>query len=231
MFGLPSKAKRPPAAGAGGFLARARARAKARSRPVEPQAALVPEPAPVVALVVEPVVGLSEVELQLQAAGMELLGHCTDLSARAVQWRHGSALLEDLSEAELAVLGSVMPMVRAQPGQTLIAEGALGDWMLLLLSGTVDVVKDAEEGERSRLAVIKEGASIGEMSMLDASPRYASCVAIEEVQAAVLTRAAVGRLIDEHPVVSSKLLVKLTQMLAQRLRNTSNQMIKLLQKQ
>ena len=73
------------------------------------------------------------------------------------------------------------------------------------------------------------GAALGEMSMLDAAPLYATCTAIEEVQAGVLTRQTIGRLIQEHPAVGAKLLVKLTQLLAQRLRNTSNQLVRLIQ--
>jgi CRP/FNR family transcriptional regulator, cyclic AMP receptor protein len=71
---------------------------------------------------------------------------------------------------------------------------------------------------------------LGEMSMLDGEPRYASCWALSEVDAAVLTRAAVSRLIGAHPSIGAKLLVKLTQLLAQRLRNTSNQLVKELRK-
>ena len=130
-----------------------------------------------------------------------------------------------------------MLRVKAQPGQLLIAEGEVSDWMMILLQGTVDVGKrkigaetDAQEpGDITRLAVLKEGAVIGEMSMLDGEPRYASCWALSEVEAAVLTRAAVGRLISSHPAVGAKLLVKLTQLLAQRLRNTSSQLVKVLQ--
>ena len=66
------------------------------------------------------------------------------------------------------------------------------------------------------------------MSMLDSAPRNASCTALEEVQAGVLTRSTIAHLIHEHPAVGAKLLVKLTQLLAQRLRNTSNQLVKLL---
>jgi CRP/FNR family transcriptional regulator, cyclic AMP receptor protein len=54
---------------------------------------------------------------------------------------------------------------------------------------------------------------------------------LSEVEAGVLSRAAVGWLISAHPAVGAKLLVKLTQLLAQRLRNTSNQLVKLLQEQ
>ena len=42
----------------------------------------------------------------------------------------------------------------------------------------------------------------------------------------MLTRAAIQRVIHEHPAVGAKLLVKLTQILAQRLRNTGNQLVK-----
>ena len=84
---------------------------------------------------------------------------------------------------------------------------------------------------RSRLAVIRTGAAVGEMSMLDGEPRYATCVALETVEAGVLTRQAIGQLIRDHPAVGAKLLVKITQLLAQRLRNTSNQLVKALHEQ
>ncbi len=167
---------------------------------------------------------------QFERAGLQIEGTCIGLSSYGLQWRQTAALLEDLSPEEADTLGGLMPMLRARAGQALIREGDVGDWMLLLLSGTVDVIKTSESGEVSRLAVIKQGVAVGEMSMLDAAPRYATCIAIEDVQAGVLTRAVIARLIQDHPAIGAKLLVKLTQLLAQRLRNTSNQLVKLLQK-
>ncbi|MBP6406706.1 MAG: cyclic nucleotide-binding domain-containing protein [Ramlibacter sp.] len=160
-------------------------------------------------------------------------GPCGPLSQRPELLRE-SALLQDFTAAEADVLGAAMQLVRAGPGQVLIAEGTVDDWMMVLLAGTVDVTKrkvgaesDGEEaGDTTRLAVIRPGAVIGEMSMLDGEPRYATCTALDEVEAAVLTRAAVGQLIHDHPAVSAKLLVKITQLLAQRLRNTSNQLVR-----
>lgn len=170
------------------------------------------------------------------AAALAPAGPCENLSQRPDLLRN-SALLQDFTAAEADVLGTAMQLVRAGPGQVLIAEGTVDDWMMLLLAGTVDVTKrkvgaesDGEEaGDTTRLAVIRPGAVIGEMSMLDGEPRYATCTALDEVEAAVLTRAAVGKLIHDHPAVGAKLLVKITQLLAQRLRNTSNQLVKKLQ--
>lgn len=174
---------------------------------------------------------------QLSAAGLVLLEPCERLSQWPGLMLH-SALLQDFTTAEADILGLAMLRLRAQPGQVLIAEDAASDWMMLLLSGTVDVTKrqigasdDAQEpAERARLAVLKTGAVIGEMSMLDGEPRYASCRALSVVEVAVLTRAGIAGLITQHPGVSAKLLVKLTQLLAQRLRNTSNQLLKRLHK-
>ncbi len=172
----------------------------------------------------------SPIERKLLDAGLELVGSCANLLDRGPQLLRSAALLEDFRPEEVSALGAAMLLIRAQPGQTLIAEGETGDWMLLLLSGTVDVTRRSPGGEVSRLAVIRQGAAIGEMSMLDGELRAATCVALEAVEAGVLTRGAIGQLIREQPAVGAKLLVKITQLLAQRLRNTSNQLVKALQK-
>jgi CRP/FNR family cyclic AMP-dependent transcriptional regulator len=166
------------------------------------------------------------IEEELRAAGLNVLGLCHGLAQDNATLLQNSALLDHFTNDEADTLGGVMLRVHAQPGQILIQEGAIGDWMMLLLTGTVDVTKRSPRGEPSRLAVIKSGASVGEMSMLDGEPRFATCSALEEVEAGVLTRLAIERLIREHPAVGAKLLVKLTQLLAQRLRNTSNQLVK-----
>lgn len=185
---------------------------------------------------------VSEVTLQLPPVltqrGMQDLGDAAQaLQQSADALRQQSNLLEDFTLDDLAILGAAMRRIEAAPGQVLIEEGESGDWMLLVLQGTVDVTKqimrtDAQGQstniplEVSRLAVVRAGASLGEMSMLDSEPRNARCLAIDTVQAAILTRTAVGQLIHTHPAVGAKLLVKITQLLAQRLRNTSAQLIK-----
>ena len=200
-------------------------------------------------------------EQQLLQAGLPPLGPCGPLSAYGAELLQAAPLLQDLSLEEADILGAVMLLVRAEPGQVLIQEGDAGDWMMLLLQGTVDVSKriaprqadtppdgaeiaggsSAGDGDgdaalaqpqplSSRVAVIKRGAAVGEMSMLDNEPRYASCTAIEAVEAGVLGRHEIALLIRDHPAVGAKLLVKITQLMAQRLRNTSNHLVRLLRK-
>lgn len=168
-------------------------------------------------------------ETHLAQAGLELTGSGVKLSAYGPHWLHDSPLLEDFTPEEADIVGAGMLGARARAGQVLVAEGEVGDWMLLVLGGTVDVTRRLpQDGGVARLAVIRAGAAVGEMSMLDGEPRYASCTAIDAVEFAVLTRHAVARLIHDHPAVGAKLLVKITQLLAQRLRNTTQQLTRLL---
>jgi len=186
---------------------------------------------------------------QLEAAGLKVSGCCLPLSqAYGEDFLQVSQLLQDMTPAEADVLGASMLLVRVEQGQALIREGDAGEWMLLVLKGTVDVTKrgfprheesvgaastaddlaEPSAEEFSRIAVITRGATLGEMSMLDSEPRYASCVALEPVEAGVLGRREIGLLIRDHPSVGAKLLVKITQLMARRLRNTSNQLVKIM---
>jgi CRP/FNR family transcriptional regulator, cyclic AMP receptor protein len=196
---------------------------------------------------------MNMLEEQLQSAGLQVVDHCERLASYSPDLLEHSPLLEDFTPEEADVLAASMLLVRAQPGQVLIREGDAGDWMMLILKGTVDVTKhielradDAADGQpgtvpdvagvvkmestESRVAVLQRGAAIGEMSMLDSGLRYTTCTAIEPVEAGVLGSHAIGLLIRDHPGVGAKLLVKITQLMAQRLRNVSNQLVKLLQK-
>ena len=194
---------------------------------------------------------MNRLEEQLHNAGLQVVDHCERLASYSPDLLEHSPLLEDFTPAEADVLAASMLLVRAAPGQVLIREGDAGDWMMLILKGTVDVTKrielraadadapsvaanhaepDAVEFTQSRVAVLQRGAAIGEMSMLDSGLRYTTCTAIEAVEAGVLGSHAIGLLIRDHPGVGAKLLVKITQLMAQRLRNISNQLVKSLQK-
>ena len=194
---------------------------------------------------------MNRLEEQLHSAGLQVVDHCERLATYSPDLLEHSPLLEDFTAAEADVLAASMLLVRAAPGQVLIREGDAGDWMMLILKGTVDVTKrielraddadaplaagnhaeqEALEFTQSRVAVLQRGAAIGEMSMLDSGLRYTTCTAIEAVEAGVLGSHAIGLLIRDHPGVGAKLLVKITQLMAQRLRNISNQLVKLLQK-
>lgn len=134
-------------------------------------------------------------------------------------------VLEDFTPAEITALGYYMPVFEADTGTAIITEGEPGDFMILVIRGLVDVTKRDRGGQLSRIAVVKEGYTLGEMSMLDGEPRFCSCIALEPTLFAVLSRASLTEVIRMQPAIGAKILVKLVQMLSQRLRNTSMKLV------
>jgi CRP-like cAMP-binding protein len=78
------------------------------------------------------------------------------------------------------------------------------------------------------MATAGPGMTLGEMSMIDGEPRFATCLAIEPTTIAVLTRDEMARIIIERPAIGSKILINLVTLLSQRLRRTSSKLLALL---
>lgn len=84
-------------------------------------------------------------------------------------------------------------------GQLLCAENDPGDSVILLRRGAVAVYRTSATGERALLTVLRPPEVLGEVSLLDGSPRSASAQAIEECTALALSRAAFMELVHSNP--------------------------------
>lgn len=138
------------------------------------------------------------------------------------------ALLENLSSAEVRLLAQFMRVYRAGPGTEIIREGEGGDFMLMLLEGRVEARKRDRWHAPQLIAQVEAGRTLGEMSMIDGEPRFATCVALDPVLMAVLDRENLARIIVEQPLLGAKVLMELVLMLSQRLRATSSQLLGLM---
>jgi CRP-like cAMP-binding protein len=137
-------------------------------------------------------------------------------------------LLENFSAAEVRLLAQFMDIHRAEPGVEIIREGEAGDFMLMVLEGTVEVHKRDRWNTPQVIAVVEAGRTLGEMSMIDGEPRFATCIAAGTVLIAVLHRESLARIIVEQPLLGAKILMELVLMLSQRLRATSSRLLGLM---
>ena len=158
------------------------------------------------------------------------LGDATPFAAqiRAVVPHNG--LFDEFTEEDLRLLGPFMKVFVAPPRGSIIRDGDPGDFMLFLIDGLVDVTKSDRWGNVRRIAVVRGGQALGEMSMIDGEARFASCTAIEETTFSYLSRPALQALITEEPRLAAKILMKLVFMLSQRLRQTSSKLVNMIEK-
>ena len=136
-----------------------------------------------------------------------------------------SLFFAEFSREDISVLAGYMDVYRAQAGETIIRENEGGDFMLLIIEGAVDIFKRGMRSGQQHMTSVGPGMTLGEMSMIDGEPRFATCVATEPTVFAVLHRDDMAKIILDHPSLGSKVLVKLVSMLSSRLRQTSARLL------
>jgi CRP/FNR family cyclic AMP-dependent transcriptional regulator len=139
-----------------------------------------------------------------------------------------SSALDDLTLADAMVVVTYMRPKRIHAGAVFIKEGEVkqNDYMLLILEGDIAVENDlpGADGETLVVKIIGPGHLIGEMGVLDGSPRSARCTATTDIAAAVMSRTALMRLLRDHPRTGSRLLLAISKRMADRLRETNRKL-------
>ena len=138
-----------------------------------------------------------------------------------------ASALDDLTLADASKVVAYMRPRRIAAGTVFIQEGEAkrNDYMLLVLEGDI-AVENALPGLHETMVVniIGPGHLIGEMGLLDGSPRSATCTANTQIYAAVLSRTALMRLLKDHPQVGARLLLAISKRMADRLRDANRKL-------
>jgi CRP-like cAMP-binding protein len=135
-------------------------------------------------------------------------------------------LFSEFTQDDVKALAEYMGVYRAQPNETIIREGDVGDHMLLIVRGEVDILKRGLQREQQHMTSVGAGTTIGEMSMIDGEPRFATCRTTQVTTFGILTRDNMAKIILEQPHLGSKILVKLVTLLSARLRQTSAKLMR-----
>lgn len=138
-----------------------------------------------------------------------------------------ASALDDLTLTDAFKVVAYMRPKRIAPGTVFMREGEVkqNDYMLLVLEGDIAVENQLSGLHESMVvSVMGPGHLIGEMGVLDGSPRSATCTANTEIYAAVLSRTALMPLLKEEPRVGARLLLAISKRMADRLRDTNRKL-------
>lgn len=129
--------------------------------------------------------------------------------------------LAALGEQDLIQLSQFVQYVSLQANQDVIKQDEQGDYMLIVLEGTLAVDRLQPWGGKARLAEAGAGDMLGEMSLLDAGARFSACTTLTPCKVAVLDAQALDRLMENHPLLAASLLASLARRLSLSLRQVS----------
>jgi CRP/FNR family transcriptional regulator, cyclic AMP receptor protein len=100
----------------------------------------------------------------------------------------------------------------------IIRQDEYGNFMIVLLTGTIAVDRLQPWGERLRLTEARPGDILGEMSLLDSGMRFSVCATLAECEIAVLGTEAMDEMMTTDPQLAAGLVALLARKLSMRLR-------------
>lgn len=159
----------------------------------------------------------------------ELVGAGASFRAEICDMIAATQLFADLPWTDVEALAGFVQCYRLAAGTTIFQEGEPGNYMCLLVSGQVDILKCDHEEQPHWMLTIMQGKTVGEMSIIDGEPRSATCIATQTSVLLLLTRDSYNRLIKERPSVAVHILAKLAKLMSQRLRGVSGQLVEFLE--
>ena len=107
------------------------------------------------------------------------------------------------------------------PSRDVIRQDEYGNFMVVLLTGTIAVDRVQPWGEQLRLAETRPGEILGEMSLLDSGIRFSACTTLTDCEVAVLSADAMDEMMSQDPQLAASLVALLARKLSLRLRAVS----------
>lgn len=139
------------------------------------------------------------------------------------------AIFSSFNVDELSTLARHMSYIHLQRGEYLFVEGDPGTFLGFVVNGILEIQKRRESGEYVTLARLTKGASIGEMALIDKSPRSATVISRQAATLVTLTDRAFDLLAEKHPPLAIKMIRKVARLLSLNMRRTSSKLADLMQ--
>ncbi len=132
------------------------------------------------------------------------------------------SIFDNFKVDELDILARHMNFAEVKKGEFLFMEGERGDYMCFVINGLLEVMKKNAQGDFRTIARLQKGNTIGEMSIIDKSPRSASVIARQPSLIIILTQKGFNKLSTRHPSITVQLLKKVMRLLSLNMRRTSS---------
>ena len=124
-------------------------------------------------------------------------------------------LFSELSGPEIELMVPLCRVLEGRIGQYILEEGAPVHTIFFMVAGEANVRKEGQ-----LLATVGKGAVLGEMSLLQHGPAFATIQAKGPFKAIAIDQLAFNRLLEDHARLGYKILKKIARLLTLRLMMT-----------
>jgi CRP/FNR family cyclic AMP-dependent transcriptional regulator len=136
-----------------------------------------------------------------------------------------SDLYSHLPPAELRAAAHYFGVNKIAEDEIIFNEGDIGNFMCIVHSGSVSVIKANQNNESVEVATLGHGRAFGEMAVLDGEHRSATCKAAEDSILLTLSKEALDKMLEEHPRIGARIIRAIAVSLSRRLRMAVGQLV------
>ncbi|MGH7342233.1 MAG: cyclic nucleotide-binding domain-containing protein [Candidatus Rokuibacteriota bacterium] len=133
-----------------------------------------------------------------------------------------AAVFQELDEGELARVAEVCRDQKFTVGQYIFKEGEPGNRLFIIAGGEVRISRTIPGSGEEALAVLKPGATFGEMAIFDRSERSTDAIANTGCSLITISRSDFELLLDLNRDIAYKVLWSVVRLLCSRLRVTND---------
>jgi serine/threonine protein phosphatase PrpC len=159
---------------------------------------------------------ITAITLRIQRSGAEVVDNRAEELTRKIEVLKQMPLFRHLTYKEIIRVLNMTEVSDFGPGEEILREGEPGDELYILLRGRIRLHK-----EGAFITNLLPGAHLGEMALVDRTPRSVTATAEERSRVLILRRRDFYEIIRKDPPLSVKLLWSFVQVLAERLRKTT----------
>ncbi|CAN2040864.1 hypothetical protein GMMP15_2090010 [Candidatus Magnetomoraceae bacterium gMMP-15] len=122
-------------------------------------------------------------------------------------------IFEHLSAEELRIMAGACEETVMREGEIILREGESTETLRLIISGTVQIVKDYDKSAQSELAILNSGDYLGEMNLFDEEPHSATAIALDECRLLMVAKNNLYEILDLYPEISIGMIKTFSQRL------------------
>lgn len=157
---------------------------------------------------------------------LEQLGSGSSYALHVADMLESAEMFRDLNRKDVETFANYIQAYSAPKGVKVLEEGGRESYMFVIAEGKLDIFKQGSDGQsEKKIATVRAGKTIGEMSILDGMPHSATVVVVEPATLLLLTRAKFDQFMEREPEVALKVLRKMAMLMSLRLRQTSGVLI------
>jgi CRP-like cAMP-binding protein len=136
---------------------------------------------------------------------------------------------QSLDKEELGAISEYIDFLEIDENVTLFKEGDDGNSVYFVVDGEIDIIKETVSGPRVGVskvvvATLTQGSTIGELSMIDNTPRSATVETHTNATLVRLAKDGFEAILDKYPRIGIKIFRGLTQLLSRNLRKTTGRL-------